>query len=43
MLVGVYTCWQQIDNIPSKIVQCPDDVIHEDTCTDTEVYIPALN
>ena len=43
MLVGVYTCWQQIDNIPSKIVHCPDDVIHEDTCTATEVYIPALN
>ena len=42
MLVGLYTCWQQDNNIPSKLVACPDDVIHEDTCTASYVYIPAL-
>lgn len=43
MLVGMYTCWQQVDNIPSKLVACPTDVIHEDTCTSQYVYIPSLN
>jgi ribonuclease T2 len=43
MLVGMYTCWQQVDNIPSKLVTCPTDVIHEDTCTSLYVYIPGLN
>jgi len=43
MLVGMYTCWQQLDNIPTKLVACPTDVIHEDTCTSPYVYIPGLN
>jgi len=43
MLVGIYTCWQQINNIPSKMITCPPDVLQEDTCTTPYVYIPALN
>jgi ribonuclease T2 len=43
MLVGIYTCWQQVDNIPSKLVACPNDVINEDTCTAPYVYIPSLD
>lgn len=42
MLVGVYTCWQQENNIPTKITTCPQDVIQEDTCSNTSVYIPGL-
>ena len=42
-LTGVYTCWQQQNGIPTKLFTCPDDVLHEDTCTDTDlVYIPEL-
>jgi ribonuclease T2 len=42
-LVGVYSCWQQKNNVPTKLVACPDDVLQEDTCkSKEETYIPAL-
>ena len=42
-LVGIYTCWQQTDNMPANLVECPADVLQEDTCKSTdEVYIPGL-
>jgi ribonuclease T2 len=42
-LVGIYTCWQQTDNLPAYLVTCPADVLQEDTCKATdEVYIPEL-
>ncbi len=42
-LVGIYTCWQQTDNMPANLVTCPADVLQEDTCKSSdEVYIPGL-
>jgi ribonuclease T2 len=42
-LMGVYTCWKQQNGIPTKLFTCPDDVLHEDSCKDTDlVYIPEL-
>ena len=42
-LVGVYTCWDQIDGKPTTLINCPPDVLAEDTCNnDDNVYIPSL-
>lgn len=41
--VGVYTCWQQTNNQPVKLVECPVDVINEDTCKSSDyIFIPSL-
>jgi len=42
-LVGVYTCWDQHDNKPTILINCPTDVLAEDTCNNDEnMYIPGL-
>jgi ribonuclease T2 len=42
-LVGIYTCWRQNENMPASLVECPADVMQEDTCKATdEVFIPEL-
>ncbi len=42
-LVGVYTCWDQVDNKPTILINCPTDVLAEDTCNnDEKMYIPGL-
>ena len=38
-LTGVYTCWNQTNNIPSIQIQCPKSVISEDTCISSEEIV----
>ncbi len=42
-LVGAYTCWSQTNGVPSAQITCPSDVISEDTCTKTTLYIQAFS
>lgn len=42
-LVGIYTCWSQIDNVPGDQIDCPASVLSEDTCKSSDmVYIADL-
>lgn len=38
-LSGAYTCWTQSNGLPTKQVNCPADVIKEDTCTATTLFV----
>lgn len=43
ILNGAYTCWQQINNIPSVQIVCPASVVKEDTCISSDnVIVPSL-
>lgn len=39
ILNGVYTCWQQANNIPSVQIACPASVVKEDTCASSDDII----
>lgn len=41
-LSGVYTCWKQVNGFPVAQIQCPSDVIKEETCTGDRVMIDKL-
>lgn len=42
-LVGVYTCWDHdSDGHPTSQIDCPSDVVAEDTCTHSTVTVPAF-
>jgi len=41
-LSGVFTCWSQIQGIPSTQINCPADVKKEDTCTAKSILIKKL-
>lgn len=41
-LSGIYTCWTNVNGIPTTQIECPTDVQGEDTCTSTDVEITAL-
>ena len=44
MLVGVYTCWNQTNGIPSVQIECPASVVKEDTCSkSSEILIVGLS
>jgi len=38
-LSGAYTCWSQINSIPQIQIECPSDVVNEDTCKTTDITI----
>lgn len=38
-ITGLYTCWDQVDGMPTEQVTCPVDVQNEDTCTTTPIKI----
>jgi hypothetical protein len=42
-LVGAYTCWTQTNGVASQQVNCPSDVISEDTCTKSTLYIQGFS
>lgn len=43
VLTGVYTCWEQQNNVPTQQVECNAEVLSEDTCDDMkEVVILSL-
>jgi len=36
VLNGMYTCWDQSNNIPNNQIQCPAEVVKEDTCMSSD-------
>ena len=41
-LDGVFTCWSQINNKPNKRIPCPTEVLNEDTCHASSVFIKSF-
>jgi len=42
VLNGLYTCWEQVDHLPTVQIKCPQSVIQEDTCLTTSDEIIIL-
>lgn len=41
-LSGVFTCWTNVNGIPTKQCECPQDVQGEDTCTSKTISITSF-
>jgi len=41
-LSGAYTCWAQEAGVPVKQIECPADVLSEDSCTASTISVPVL-
>lgn len=41
-LSGAYSCWNQVNGVPTTQTVCPSDVQSEDTCTSSSLSIQAF-